>query len=415
MRKFLSLFTDRKMAIVFTMGFASGLPLLLTASTLQAWLVESKVSLAGIGLFSLTQVPYSLKFLWSPLLDRFIPPFLGRRRGWMAVTQIGLVLALIALSFCQPSIGLSGVTVCALAVAYLSATQDIALDAYRRELLPIQTFGFGNSLAITGYRLGMMLAGAGALALADRVSWQQTYQIMAAVMSLGLIVTLLSPEPEVQFQPPRSFSEAFVDPFVDFLKKDSALWILAFLLLYKIGDNMATSLTTPFYMSLGYTKTTIGATSKIFGIWATIIGGMIGGIAMTYIGLRRSLWVFGIIQGLANLGFFWLTLAVTPGMDESLKTAALALAISLENVTAGMGTAAFTAFMANLTNKKFTATQYALFSSLMSVPRTIIPSGMGFLSEAVGWPKFFVICTTAAIPGLLILLKIGRHADEITE
>jgi len=413
MKKLVSLFTDPKMAVVFFMGFASGFPLLLTASTLQAWLYEASISLKDIGLATLVAAPYNFKFLWSPFLDRFVPPFLGRRRGWMAMTQIGLILALLGLSFCDPQSSLVGIWVFAFTISFLSATQDIALDAYRREYLPIETFAFGNSLAITGYRIGMMAAGAGALILTKYMSWAGVYQTMAATMAIGLVVTLLAPEPHVDSAPPKTLKETFFDPFADFLKRGGAFWILAFLVFYKFGDNMATALSTAFYKSLGYSNATIGTTSKVFGIWATIAGGILGGIGLTYIGLKRSLWIFGGLQAAANLAFLWLTYAVPPGTAEGVfADFALATAITLENVSAGMSTAALTALMAGLTNKRFTATQYALFSSLMGVPRVMAGYPAGLLIEALGYRPFFIVCTIIAIPGLLLLLKVGQYADE---
>jgi PAT family beta-lactamase induction signal transducer AmpG len=403
MEKFKRLFTDRNMLIVFAMGFSSGLPLLLTLSTLQAWLKSADISLAKIGLFSLVGLPYTLKFIWSPLL--------GRRRGWMVISQVGLMLGLVSLAALDPKTdGAMPFALIALVITFMSATQDIGIDAYRREVLPVESFGFGNSLAITGYRLGMLVASSGALILAGFVSWPTVYILMAAIMGLSLITTLLSPEPVITHAPPRTLKEAVIEPFKDFFSKDGAWWILAFILLYKVGDNMATALTTPFYLELKYTTIEIGTVGKTFGIWATIVGGLIGGTAMVYIGLKRSLWIFGILQGAANLSFAWLALAV-PRMSETGKLASLATAISIENLTAGMGTAAFVAFMASLTNKRFTATQYALLSSLMGVPRVFIAAPTGYMVLAMGWPLFFVVCTVCSIPGLLLLFKIGKWAD----
>jgi PAT family beta-lactamase induction signal transducer AmpG len=411
MDKFKRLFTDRTMLIVFAMGFSSGLPLLLTLSTMQAWLKSADISLAKIGLFSLVGLPYTLKFIWSPLLDRFTPTFLGRRRGWMVIAQVGLMLALLSLAAFDPKRdGALPFAMIALVITFMSATQDIGIDAYRREVLPVESFGFGNSLAITGYRLGMLVASSGALILAGFVSWPTVYVLMAGVMGLGLITTLLSPEPLIEHAPPRNLREAVVEPFKDFFSKTGAWWILAFILLYKVGDNMATALTTPFYLELKYTTVEIGSIGKTFGIWATIVGGLIGGTAMVYIGIKRSLWVFGILQGTANLSFAWLAVAV-PAMSGAGKLVALATAISIENLTAGMGTAAYVAFMASLTNKRFTATQYALLSSLMGVPRVFIAAPTGFMVESLGWPIFFVVCTLCSIPGMLLLLKIGKWAD----
>ncbi len=409
--KLIRLFTDKKMAIVFAMGFASGLPLLLTLTTLQAWLSEAKVNLTQIGLMTLIGLPYTVKFLWAPALDRLIPPFLGRRRGWMAITQIGLILSLVGISLCDPTVSLTGIWIFSFLIATLSATQDIAIDAYRREIMSMESFGFGNSLYITGYRIGMLAAGAGALILADQMPWSQVYQIMAVVMSLGLVVTFLCPEPTIDHPPPRTLRETLIDPFADFFQKSGVLWVLAFILLYKVGDNMASAITIPFYKQLGFSNTAIGAISKVFGIWATIAGGLIGGTAMAFLGMRSSLWIFGIFQAATTLGFAWLNLVVPPGAEDSFSTVALAIVIGCENLASGMGTAAYTTFMASLTNTRFTATQYALLASLMGVPRVIIAAPSGWLAETMGWNGFFIFCTLCAVPGLLLLLKLGKHTD----
>lgn len=411
MGKLKSLLHDKNMAIVFAMGFASGFPLLLSGTTIQAWFATSGVSLLQIGLFTMVGVPYTLKFLWSPIFDRFVPPFFGRRRGWMAITQVGLMIALVGFAFCDPKVSTLPIAILALSVSFISATQDIVIDAYRREILPIEALGLGNSLAITGYRLGMIVVGSGALILAGFLPWSSVFLIMAAIMGVGLVTTFLAPEPVVEHAPPRTLREAVFEPFKDFFSRPGALWILAFILLYKVGDNLATALTTKFYVDLGYTVAEIGAIGKGFAIWSTIVGGIIGGVTMLYLGMKRSLWVFGILQGTANLSFAWLA-TTAPGINEHVaKLAALATAITIENVTAGMGTAAFTAFMASLTNKRFTATQYALLSSLMGVPRVFSGPPASYMISSLGYPLFYVACTLLSIPGLLLLFKIGKWAD----
>lgn len=396
-----------RMLIALAMGFSSGLPLLLIGGTLKAWFTEAKVDLTLIGLFSLVGLPYTFKFLWAPLLDRYIPPFLGRRRGWMLVSQIGLAILLAAFAFVNPATDLAVITVLALAVAFVSATQDIALDAYRREIFSAEEFGFGNSVFISGYRIAMLFASAFALILADHVSWPTVYLVMAASMTVGAITTFIAREPTT-FRPPRNLKEAFVEPFVEYFQRPGALWILAFVVLYKLGDLMASEMTTPFYLQIGFTKTQIGATVKVFGIWSIIVGGLVGGAAMLRIGLKRALWAFGVLQAVTILGFAWLARV---GADAF----ALAGVVTLENFTAGMGTAAYTAFMAAQTNRRFTATQYALMSSLMSLPRTILSAPTGYIAKNVGWEMFFVICTLCAIPGLLLLLKVGKWAEMTDE
>lgn len=397
-----------RMLIVFLMGFSSGLPLLLVGGTLKAWFTEAGVDLTTIGLFSLVGLPYTLKFIWSPFLDRYIPPFLGRRRGWLFVTQIGLAAALVALSFSDPALSTEWIAMVALLIAFFSATQDIALDAYRREILEREEFGLGSSWSIMGYRLAMLFAGAFALFLADHLSWSSVYLIMAATMGIGLLTTLLAPEPRIGPHPPASMKEAFIEPFLDYLKRPGSLWILAFILLYKVGDAMAGEMTMPFYLQLGFSKTDIAKIVKLYGIWATIAGGFVGGALMLRIGLIRALWFFGVLQAISTFGFAWLS---NIGPREN----ALIGVITFENLSAGMGTAAYVAFMASLTNKRFSATQYALLSSLMGVPRVIIGAPTGWMAENMGWYAFFLICSLIAIPGLLLLTKIGKWSEPPDE
>jgi PAT family beta-lactamase induction signal transducer AmpG len=401
--KFKALFSLR-MLIVFAMGFSSGLPLLLIGSTLKVWFTEAKIDLTTIGFFALVGIPYTFKFVWSPFLDRYVPPFLGRRRGWLLISQLGLVGALVFLSTLDPTTQVPLIAAVALAIAFLSATQDIALDAYRREILKADEFAFGNSLAITAYRLAMLYSSGFALILADHVSWSTVYVIMGASMGVGILTTLLSPEPQVEHAPPRDLKEAFVEPFLEYFRRPGAWWLIAFILLYKVGESMASEMTMPFYRMLGFSKTEIGTIVKIFGIWALILGGIFGGAITLKIGLRKSLWVFGVLQAIGILGFAWLAQV---GPNPTL----LACVISMENFTAGAATAAFTAFMASMTNKRFTATQYALLSSLMGVPRVIMASPTGFMAEHLGWQLFFVTCTVLTIPGMLLLFKVGRLAD----
>lgn len=408
MEKFKRLFTDKTMLFVFIMGFASGLPLLLIGSTLQAWGKESGLNLSQLGMMSWIGIPYSIKFLWSPILDRFVPKFLGRRRGWIAITQVALMIALVALAVSDLKVNTTLALSLAILVAFLSATQDIGIDAYRREILPDSALAFGNSLYVTGYRMGMLLAGAGALMLADAIPWRGVYITMAASMGLGLIITFLCKEPVLDYAPPRSLRESVVEPFKEFFSRPGALWILAFIVLYKLGDNMAASISTPFYLELGYTKTQIGAIVKVFGVWATIFGGIIGGTIIVYIGLRRALWVFGILQGVSVLG---LTALDIVARAQGPSNFALAAVITGENLAIGMGTAAYSAFMAALTNRRFTATQYALLSSLMAVTR-VVTGPSGWIAERLGWQYFFVFSALLAIPGLLLLLKIGKWAEE---
>lgn len=401
MRSYIRTLFNWRVLSFLAMGFSSGLPLLLIGSTLKAWLFEAHVSLTLMGFFSLASLPYTLKFLWSPLLDRFIPPFLGRRRGWIAISQVALAGALAVLAFCNPAEGLRPVAILTFVIATISATQDIALDAYRREILLPAEFGFGNSVFITGYRLGMMFAGAFALFIATSASWKISYLCMAAAVSVGFVTTLFSPEPEIEQAAPRTMQEAFIGPFLDYLKRRGALWILLFIVLYKVADVMATEMTMPFYLTIGFTKTEVGSVVKVFGLWATIIGGLAGGALLVRLSLYQALWIFGILQASANLGFIWLS-HVGP------KIGALMAVISFENFTAGMGAAAYVTLMASVTNKRYSATQYALLSSLASLPRVFLAAPTGYMAEHLGWPLFFLVCTSFAIPGLILLWYIKR-------
>lgn len=393
-----------RMLVALLMGFASGLPLLLTGSVLQAWLTRSGIDLATIGLFALVGLPYTLKFLWSPLFDRYAPPLLGRRRGWLLAMQLAVAAALFALSLARPSPAeLLPVSLAAMLVAFFSASQDIVVDAYRRESLSDLELGLGSALYVNGYRVGMLLAGGGGLILAGQYSYDSMYRIMAAIMAASVAVTLLAPEPLPPEGRPRSLLEAVYLPFRDYFGREGAWLALAFILLYKLGDTMASSITTPFYLARGYSETEIGAVVKLFGFWATIIGGTLGGVWILRIGMKRALWLFGLGQMVSTLGF-----VVLAGMAPS--AAALATVVALENFTAGLGTAAFVGFMGALTDRRFTATQYALLSSLMGVPRVLASAPTGWLAGWLGWQAFFVLCTLIAIPGLLLIAWVTRLA-----
>ena len=398
-----------RMLIVFLMGFSSGLPLLLIGSTLKAWMTDLTMDLTTIGFFSLVGLPYTLKFLWSPFLDRFTIPGIGRRRGWALTAQVALIASLAALAFADPRHATGMVGALAMLIAFLSASQDIVLDAYRREILSNEELGLGSSLFVNGYRLAMLFAGAFALYLADAMPWRSVYLIMAAAMLVGIATLLFSPEPRVDLPPPQSMREAVIGPFVDFFQRSGAWIVLAFILLYKVGDSMASEMTMPLYLHLGYTKTEIGVVVKGIAFWATIGGGVFGGVLMLKLGIFRSLWIFGALQAVSTLGF-----SLLAGVGVNLPV--LGAVIGFENLTGGMGTAAYAAYMASLTNKRFTATQYALLSSLMGVPRVVMGAPTGWMVKQMGWPAFFVFCAAIAIPGLLLLLRIapwhGRTTSE---
>ncbi|HUL11460.1 MAG TPA: AmpG family muropeptide MFS transporter [Methylococcaceae bacterium] len=386
------------MLTAFLMGFYGGLPLLLTGSVMQAWMTEEGVDLATIGLFALVGLPYTCKFLWAPLFDRFKLSRIGRRRGWLIIVQVLLAMAIAALAFAEPVQNPGVLAGIAFLVTFFSASQDTLIDAYRRESLADREQGLGASLYVNGYRLGMLLASGGGLILADFIRFSQVYLLMAAVMLSGLLVSWLAPEPREASNIPRSLGEAVVQPFLEFFQRRDAFWILFFILLYKMGDTVASQMTTPFYLDIGYSKTEIGAVVKLFGFWATVLGGLSGGALILRYGIYATLWQFGLLQALSTAAFVILTLT-------GANLIALIAVISFENLSAGMGTASFIAFMASQTDKRFTATQYALLSSLMGVPRVLIAAPSGWLASLVGWQTFFIACSAMAIPGLLLLLR----------
>jgi PAT family beta-lactamase induction signal transducer AmpG len=387
------------MLAALLMGFSCGVPLLLTGSVLQAWMRESGVDLTTIGLYALVGLPYTLKFLWSPVLDRYVPAWLGRRRGWMLPIQIMLMLAIAGLGMTHPVDSPMLLASVALLVTFFSASQDIVVDAYRREDLSDHELGLGAALYVNGYRIGMLLAGSGGLILADHIPFGSVYLLMAGAMLVGIVTTLAVREPVAEHGVPRSLHEAVIDPFVEYFNRDGALLILAFILLYKVGDIMASAMTTPFYLDVGFSKTDIGAVAKLFGFWATIAGGLLGGVLMLRWDFRRALWVFGILQAVSTACF-----ALLIGTGPSVTM--LAAVIAFENLSGGMGTAAYAGYMASLTDKRFTATQYALLSSLMGVPRVLLSAPTGWLAEQFGWHSFFIGCALVALPGLLLLFYV---------
>ena len=391
---------SRRMLVAFFMGFSGGLPLLLTMGVLQAWMKEGGIDLTWIGMITLVQIPYTWKFLWAPFLDRFIPPFLGRRRGWLLMSQIALMASIVGLGYSDPVKNTWMMIVAAVLVAFFSATQDIVIDAYRREDLPDEELGLGSSMYVYGYRLGMLLASGGGMILADFISFSQVYFIMAWCLLPGVLTTLLTPEPKVIAGIPRTMREAIFNPMADYFSRNGAIWMLAFILLYKIGDTMASAITIPFYLEIGFSKTEIGTVVKFFGTAATLAGAALGGLLLLKLGINRGLWIFGILQALSTAGF-----AILARIGYNI--ALLSGVIAFENLSSGMGTAAFVAFMASITNKKFTATQYALLTSLMGLPRTLASSVTGVMAKNIGWENFFIGCTLIAIPGMLLLLKFA--------
>lgn len=391
-------FVNRKMAALLLLGFASGLPLLLIGNTLKAWMTVENVNLAAIGWFSLASLPYSLKFLWSPFLDRFTLPFLGRRRGWLLLTQIALMCAIAIMGFQQPKQALQLLAINAIAIAFISATQDIASDAYRTDVLTPLEMGAGAAVFILGYRIALLVAGALALILADRLPWSSVYLVMALTMVIGIFATFFAPEPK-EISPPASLAEAVFLPFGEFFQRKGVmggLLILLFITLYKLGDALLSNMTTPFLLQTGFTKTDIGAIQVGMGLIATIVGALAGGSILSRIGINRSLWVFGILQAVSNLAYFYLAY-----LGKNYQ--AMVLAINIEQFCGGLGTAAFVAFLMSLCNQRFSATQYALLSSLMAVSRDILSAPGGAIAAVTGWSTFFLITIVAAVPGLLLL------------
>jgi len=394
---------NRRMLVCIFIGFTSGLPLYVLIQLVPAWLRSHQIDLATIGLFSLVSLPYTWKFLWSPLMDRFSWPFLGRRRGWALMTQILLFFSIGALGHFDPAASLDLIIVFVFLVSLFSASQDIVIDAYRRELLADDELGTGNSIFINAYRLASLVPGALALILSDHLSWPAVYWVTAAFMAVGMATTLSIREVSDDKLAPHSLREAVIDPFREFFSRDGirgGLAVLAFMFLYKLGDNMATALATPFYLDMGFSRTEIGSIAKVAALWASIAGGLLGGLLMLRLSINRALWLFGFVQLITILGFAWLS---TVGHNP----AGLFAVVSAEYLGVGLGTVALTAYMARETSRAFTATQFALFTSFIAVPRIFANASTGYLIEAVGYTQFFLLCTLIAIPGMLMLLIVA--------
>ena len=403
------LFNRRMLICIFT-GFSSGLPLYILLNLLPAWLRSEGIGLMAIGLFALIQFPYTWKFIWSPLLDRYALPVLGRRRGWMLLTQLGLLASIGTLGALSPRDQLDWVVALTVVLAFLSATQDIVLDAYRRELLKEEELGLGNSVHVNAYKVAGLVPGALSLILADNLPWLQVFAITALFMLPGMAMTLLVREPQIAAGSPRTLREAVVEPFHEFITRNgwqSALLVLAFIFLYKLGDSMCTALATPFYLDMGFSKSEIGLVAKNAGLWPSVFGGLLGGLWMVRLGINRALWLFGLVQLVAILGFAWLAWLGPQTAIEARQLVQLALVIGLEALGVGLGTAAFVAYIARTTHPLYTATQFALFTSLAAVPRTFVNATTGFLVEQMGWFGFFLLCTVLALPGMLLLLRVA--------
>ena len=400
---------NRRMLICVLTGFSSGLPLYLLLNLVPAWLKTEGLSLKAIGAFALIQFPYTWKFVWSPFLDRYALPLLGRRRGWMALTMTLLLGAIAWLGTLSPTNQLGLVIGLTALIAFLSATLDIVLDAYRRELLPEIELGIGNAIHVNAYKLAGLVPGSLSLILADHLPWPQVFLVTALFMAPGLAMTLMVKEPFSASGAPRTLRDAVVEPFREFFGRHglrSALVVLGFIFLYKLGDSLCTALATPFYLEMGFSKTEIGLIAKNAGLWPSVIGGLLGGLWMVKLGINRALWVFGVVQWLAIFGFAWLAW-LGPAEADAGRLGVLAAVIGLEALGVGLGTTAFVAYMARTTHPAYTATQLALFTSLMAVPRTFINASAGWLVEGLGWYNFFMLCGVLAAPGMLLLVKVA--------
>ncbi len=394
-----------RMGVMALVGFASGLPLALSGGTLQAWLTDEGVDIVTIGMFSLVGLPYVCKFLWAPLLDRFVPPRFGRRRGWMMISQVAICIALIMMAHLSPTSAAQMLAFLACVLALFSATQDIAADAYRADFLSTRERGPGAAVSVVGYRLAMLVSGSLALILADHFGWNwgSIYLLMAGLMLTGVAVSIFASEPEQPAATPVTLAAAVIHPFREFLQRERAWALLLLVVLYKLGDAFAASLTTPFLVrGAGFDLTDVGVVYKGVGLVATILGALYGGALLGRMGMFRALLIFGGLQGITNLGFMLLAWS---GKNYLLMVAV----VTLENLAGGMGTAASVAFLIALCDRRYSATQFALLSSLSAIGRVFIGPVAGISSAALGWPIFFALTFVSALPGLGLLIWLRRE------
>ncbi len=399
---------NRRMLICVFTGFASGLPLYFLFQMVPYWLRTEGVGLKEIGFFALVQFPYTWKFLWAPIMDRYTLPFLGHRRGWVLLTQLALLVSMGALGFLKPEMSLMSIAYLSAAVAFFSSSQDVVLDAYRRELLPDVELGLGNSIHVQAYRLAGLIPGGLGLILSDHLPWHIVFNVVALFMLVGVVMTLVIDEAIKDPSPPRTLKASVIEPFREFIGRSGlrpALLVLAFLFFYKLGDNMATALQTPFFHDVGFSGTQIGTIAKLVGTTAAMVGGIVGGLVMVKLSINRALWLFGLVQITSILGFALLSVVgANPWM--------LACAMAFEYLGVGLGTVALTAFIAKSTNVAFAATQFALFTALASVPRVLASATTGVIVEQVGWTNFFMLCTLLAIPGMMLLFKVAPWNED---
>lgn len=402
---------SKRMGICVVTGFASGMPLFVLINLLSAYLRKEGLDLKVIGAFSLMMIPYTWKFVWAPFIDRYEIFKLGRRKGWIIVSQIALIVAIASLGYVNPQESIMTVAVLATVVAFASATQDIVLDAYRREFLPDNELGLGNAIFVNAYRVAGLIPGGVSLIMADYFSWTTVFNFTAGCLIPCLLLSFFLKEQNCAHAP-RTLRAAIVEPFAEFIYRrgvKGAIFIVCFVFLYKIGDSMALALATPFYMDLGYNLTTIGIVAKNVGLWSTVVGGLLGGVFMLKLGINRALWVFGFIQLITILGF---VLLARLGANETPSVWLLSLVLVCEYGGGGLGTAAFVAFLAKETNPAYTATQLALLTSFSAIPRTFCNAVTGYLVEGLGWENFFILCTVLAIPGMLLLFKVAPFSQK---
>ncbi|MGZ3691771.1 MAG: AmpG family muropeptide MFS transporter, partial [Pseudobdellovibrio sp.] len=407
-KSFIKDLLSKKMLYVFLLGFSSGLPFLLTSGTLKIWLTRENVDISTIGYFGWVGLSYSLKFIWAPLLDSFSFFGIGRRKSWLLITQVGLILLISLLGSLDPKVSLSTMAVVSVLVAFFSATQDIAIDAFRREYLHDYELGLGTSMNQYGSRIALLLAGGLGVSLVGdgflNLSWNQLYYLIAGSMLIGVAVTLLIPEPEVHIDTEKSLRKSIYEPFKEFLARDQALKILFFVMLYKFGTAMGGAMLSPFYVQMGYSNEDIGLIAKMYGLIAALVGVFVGGVAVYKFGTIRSLWIFGFLQAISTVSFAIITITGPARW-------ALAVTVLLEDISTGMGTAAFVTYLSTMTNKKFTATQYAILSSVATLGRNFFSGFSGDLVKLLGWTPFFISCGLMCIPGMVLLYLLSKKQE----
>jgi len=396
------------MLAMFTLGFASGFPFYIVRDVLKLWLTDANIDLGTIGLFSAVALPYTWKFVWSPVMDGVTPPFLGRRRAWMLMTQIGLLILIAAMGQLDPTKSLKMMAVVAFCIAIFSASQDIVLDAFRREYLTDEELGFGTGIWMNAWRFGMFASTGTAFLLSDSIGYPNVHLVLSLMMGIGIITTLIVSEPDTGVAAPQTLQETVIEPFREFFSRGGAWWVLIFILLYKIGDNMAGAMNIPFILKMGFTKQEYFVIVKGIGMFALFGGAFLGGIVMIRLGIANSLWVFGILQAISTACF---ALLVVVGKNHVLLTGI----VTFEFLATGLGQAAYASYMAVQTNKRFTATQYAMMTSLMAIPGTVAAAITGYMAEYLGWSGFYIVCALVALPGMLLLIRIAPWGSSNQE